>query len=156
MYVVETKQEHIDYLIENRKDIRNSDIKEVWAYAHLSIDVALQKSFELSTLCWTGMLKKEPILCFGVAPFYDGRNKGSPWLLGTNKMDLVTFFILEYSKKYLIKMLDYFNFLENYVDARNKKSITWLKWCGFVIEEAKPFGADGLPFHKFWLEKSNV
>jgi hypothetical protein len=41
--------------------------------------------------------------------------------------------------------------MRNYVDARHARSIRWLKWLGFTIEEARPMGFAGLPFHPFGM-----
>jgi len=56
------------------------------------------------------------------------------------------------SRYYVLEMKRHFQRLENYVDARQKRSIRWLKWCGFTVENPKPWGTLGLPFHQFWME----
>lgn len=49
-----------------------------------------------------------------------------------------------------------FALLTNYVDARNAVSIRWLRWLGFEIEPAAPFGIHGLPFHRFSMRVNHV
>jgi hypothetical protein len=41
-------------------------------------------------------------------------------------------------------MHEHYLHLMNWVDARNLESIKWLDWCGFDIEEAKPYGEDAI------------
>ncbi len=60
---------------------------------------------------------------------------------------------LRYSRPMIEVMLAEFSHLENYVDARYKKCIRWLKWLGFVIHDAVPFGVQGLRFHKFEMRQ---
>ena len=48
-------------------------------------------------------------------------------------------------------MLKTYRVLTNYADARNTTAIRWLRWLGFNILPAIPFGLDGLPFHPFEL-----
>ena len=42
-----------------------------------------------------------------------------------------------------------YSLLINFVDARHGVAIRWLKWLGFKVFPAKPFGPDKLPFHRF-------
>jgi hypothetical protein len=42
--------------------------------------------------------------------------------------------------------------LENVVDARNTKSIRWLRRMGFEVLPAAPLGVEGRPFHLFVME----
>ena len=39
----------------------------------------------------------------------------------------------------------------NYVDARHTDAIRWLKWLGFTLHPATPYGPFDLPFHKFTM-----
>ena len=46
--------------------------------------------------------------------------------------------------------------LRNHVDARNSSAITWIKWLGFTVEKAVPYGPDGVLFHPFHWEREDV
>ncbi|EJZ4246706.1 hypothetical protein OIA80_002500, partial [Escherichia coli] len=53
----------------------------------------------------------------------------------------------------LQQMLAVYPRLENYVDERNHVAKAWLHWLGFRLEEAAPYGALGLNFHRFHMER---
>jgi hypothetical protein len=38
----------------------------------------------------------------------------------------------------------------NHVYAKNRMSIRWLKWLGFELGVAEPFGPSAALFHPFW------
>jgi hypothetical protein len=118
-------------------------------------DEGLQKGFNNSKACWIGMLGRDPVCCFGVAPYSVLGDKGSPWMLGTDgiKDREASRCVRLLSRYYIEKMLECFPILENYVDARNTISIKWLKWCGFNFDEAKPFGINKELFYRFWMTK---
>ena len=55
------------------------------------------------------------------------------------------------SKIFIKWMRARFDYLENWVDARNFLSLRWLTWVGFKIGAAEPWGAFGMDFHRiFW------
>lgn len=91
----------------------------------------------------------EPIAVFGLAPIHWAENTGCPWMLGTDKLqdyprDVITLgkqFAIEWGKKY--------SMLTNCVDARNTKSIAWLKHSGYEVLPAMPYGPKGMLFHPF-------
>jgi hypothetical protein len=77
---------------------------------------------------------------------------GSPWLLATDDLALYSKRFLKDSYAEIQRVSKLYSRLENYVDSRNTKSIEWLKWCGFTVEQAEPYGLEGRLFHKFWME----
>jgi RimJ/RimL family protein N-acetyltransferase len=55
----------------------------------------------------------------------------------------------------LDKALPLFGRLENYVHAENKASVRWLKWLGFTMDEAAPYGPRGENFIHFYKALSD-
>jgi RimJ/RimL family protein N-acetyltransferase len=47
-------------------------------------------------------------------------------------------------------MQERFPRLENYVHAKNKLSIRWLKWCGFTLDMEVPELINDEEFYLFW------
>ena len=139
-----------------RGQLREEDARECWASAHLLPDAALMVSFTRSDKCWTALLGGKPVACFGVAPVSWLGRKGVPWMLGTDDFKKLGVKAARVSRKYVRQMLEGFDVLENWVDVRNLVSIKWLKWCGFTIEAPIPYGPEGLPFHRFWMEKKGA
>lgn len=143
--------------------IRESDAREVMASAGQTPEEAITLSMALSTDSWVLLENGAPVCVFGVAPVVGKPGVGSPWMMASHRFAAskapprirrrITRVILAESKKYIGKMLDQFFLLENYVDARNDASIRWLKWCGFKLDPAVPYGIAQLPFHNFYMER---
>jgi len=150
--IVKTAQKHIDFM---KGNLREADLNEVWASSFSVGSVALQRSFNRSSSCWTALMGGEPFACFGVVPLSCLNLTGSPWMLATDRIDQVPFKVVRESKKYVNKMIRGFEKLENWIDERNTVSKRWLKWCGFVLEPPREYGAQSKLFHRFWKIKGN-
>jgi hypothetical protein len=88
---------------------------------------------------------------FGVAPVSLATGSGSIWMLGTTVMDGNGRSLGLVARRYVEEALQAYPVLFNYVDARNAPSLRLIRWLGFEIAPARPFGARGLPFHRFEL-----
>lgn len=132
--------------------MRVADAAEVWASGRLSPLEALERSLALSPLAWTGRVDGEPACLFGAASASLLGGDGVPWLLGSDLIEQYQSAFLRRNRGYIRQMQAVFPVLRNMVDARNEVSIRWLRWLGFTIEPAVPFGPFGLPFHPFILE----
>lgn len=139
-------------------NMRQEDRDELWAGFHLEPEKAIEISTTgvmLRHITKVGCYQFKPVCIFGVSetPGSTALHRcGTPWMLGTTELEDHAFVFLKYSRKFIENMVDSFDWLENYVDARNLKSIEWLKWLGFDIEDAKPWGVEGLPFHRFTMD----
>ena len=90
----------------------------------------------------------EPFAVFGIAPaLIDGQ--GIPWMLGTDIIALYGREVVALSRAHVARWGLKYPCLFNYVDARNLRSIVWLRRTGFSILDAAPYGVEGLPFHRF-------
>jgi hypothetical protein len=83
-------------------------------------------------------------LCPGEWPGY-----GVPWMVGTNELDKCGRELMAEARNCLKIWHRFYPTLLNVVDARNTKSIRWLKRLGFTVREPVPMGMGGLPFHPF-------
>ena len=147
---IKATQEHIDIL---KGRLRESDEISCWAKNHHTANEGLQYSFERSTLCWVALLDGTPVMCCGVGRMTMLSTVGIPWLFATDDICKLGFKIVRHSRNLAKHMLAEFDRLETWVDIRNKVSATWLKWCGFIVEDAKPVGLDKRLFHRCWMEK---
>ncbi len=135
------------------KCLRNSDIDEIWASHHIKPYSALYDGWKKSVLCLTVVYKDVPVAMFGIhADDLIGR-KATVWFLASDGLDEMRVSFIKQSKKFINMMLGFYPYLENYVDARNIKSIQWLRFCGAKIEEASKFGKEELPFHYFYFQR---
>lgn len=130
--------------------LRACDRAEVLAATGRAPDVGtLQRCVDSSVLLWVATVESRLVCIFGVGALSVLTGLGSPWLLGTDLLDKHSRTLLRMCRRYVAEMLAVFPHLVNFVDARNTRSITWLRWLGFEIQQAEPFGAQGLPFHRF-------
>jgi hypothetical protein len=112
---------------------------------------AIRRSYERSAAKWTGTVDGVPACILGVEIVSKLTLTGRPWLLGTGAVEDHALPFLRRSRFCLDAMLAIAPELENYVDARNAVSIAWLRWLGFSIDPAEPYGALGRPFHRFHM-----
>jgi hypothetical protein len=129
--------------------MREADKREVWAAGLMRPDQALAESLRSSRRAWTGLLEDRPVAMFGCASMARLTGSGSAWLLGTDDLAIIPMRFAKESRRWVGTMLEVFNPLVNWVDARNTASISWLEWLGADISPAAPWGALGLPFHRF-------
>jgi hypothetical protein len=139
----------IDMLVAN---MREHDIQEVNAATRMGIENAVKTSVNLSTYSKTGLVNDELVCIWGVCPISLLSSSGSPWMLGTDLIKQKQRIFLRRSKPWLDDIRKDYRYLENFVDERNVMSIKWLKWLGFEMDEAEPYGIHGEPFHKFTME----
>lgn len=150
MRIIQATKKHIELLAPN---LRQEDMAEIWASSKSTPLEALTRAFNLPGECWALMNGDEVICMFGVARLYILDSKGSPWMLASDEISKHYLYFLRESKKYVKIIKSRYENLENYVDARNKISIKWLRWLGFEIGEARPYGVLKMPFHKFNLSQ---
>ena len=130
------------------------DIDECWAAGHRTPFQALSESLAASNNAKTGLYKGRVVCMYGIAEISILSNIGIPWLLGTDEIEEHSKYFLRQNRYYMNDIKKKYSYLFNFVDARNTVAIRWLKWLGFKVSEAQPFGPDEMPFHKF--EMNNV
>lgn len=133
--------------------MREADRAEVWASGRLEPLAALEASVAISREVWVGRVDDVPVCLFGVGHLSDGTllggAVGAPWLLGTNDLPRHAVAFLRRNRPVVAGWRQSYGRLVNCVDARNSVAIRWLRWLGFTIHPAAPWGAFGLPFHRF-------
>ena len=134
------------------RNMREHDKQEVNAATNMGIRNAVKTSVNLSSYSKTGLVNDELVCMWGVCPISLLSSSGSPWMLGTDLIEKKQRVFLRRSKPWLNDIRKDYKYLENFVDARNVLSVKWLKWLGFEMDEAEPYGIHGEPFHKFTME----
>tara|TARA_R100001443_G_scaffold16036_1_gene25844 strand:+ start:5616 stop:6164 length:549 start_codon:yes stop_codon:yes gene_type:complete len=82
------------------------------------------------TIEWDG----KPIAMCGVTPHIYEKNIGQIWLLGTEDIEKVQYSFYKHSKKIMQMMLKSFDIVENYIPKTHVKSINWITWLGFQLD----------------------
>lgn len=132
------------------RGLRQCDRREAEAtVGAANVEAAMHASLESSLVAWAAEVDGELAAVFGVAALSVLNGIGVPWMMGTDLLDRMPRAVIENTRAYIPRMLVLFPHLTNFVDARNQRSIRLLRWLGFEIRPAEPFGAQGLPFHRF-------
>jgi len=132
--------------------LKQSDIDEVWASHRYKPERALKESLEKSIFALT-IVNGNPIGMFGIVPQSILGNKASIWFLSSEDLYKIQKRFLRHSKAFIKLMLEYYPYLYNYVDCRNKKTIKWLKYCGAKFSQPRPYGEEGQKFMYFYFNK---
>lgn len=131
--------------------MRQADRREIAAAHGIDDPVAiLHAAVRASHLVWTCDVGA-PIAILGVAPLNLLEGKGIPWMLATDAADRHPRIMLEGGRSMIALWRRTYPTLANFVHAENAKSVRWLKWLGFTVDPAQPFGAAGESFHRFHL-----
>jgi hypothetical protein len=135
-------------------NLRDADRLEVEACTALDMHEALSSCARSSALVWAIDIDGVPAGVFGAVPFSLLGGVGCPWLLGTPALERAPSSLTRQGRRYIRRMLSVFPGLTNYVDARNEKSIRWLRALGFNFDATPvPYGLYGLPFYRFQIGK---
>ena len=148
--IVQATMEHAEDMLPR---VRQADIEEFYATAKWSPEMTLRFAIKHSTHRWAGIVDGQVVAIFGASLASILTGTGIPWLISSNEVERYQMTFLRHSRPLLAEMLKEYRLLENYADARNVKACCWLRWMGFKFDEARPFGALGLPFHRFEMRR---
>lgn len=123
--------------------VAQSDIDELAALG-VTPELCMRGGMEHSRNAYTAFLHGYPGTMFGCV---EHASHGVPWAVVTTAVERYQLPFLRMCRRYIDSLQMP---LENYVDARNLRTIRWLKWLGFTVDEPKPTGINGEPFHRFW------
>lgn len=124
-------------------ECRQADIDEIWAAGGVIVSVALEMSLKGHGIARTALADGVPVAMWGVD------QAGCIWMIGTDAIDKYRKIFLRESRRELEQFQERHELLWNWVDARNRKAIRWLKWLGFELLDAQPYGVMRKPFHPF-------
>ncbi len=146
--IIQATDEHVSLIAPY---VRTPDRDELLASTGCRPETALRSGLRFSSHAMTGFVDGEAVCMWGVVEESLIGNVGVPWMVGTSRLDQCAMTFLRYCRVPVMEMLQTYDNLFNYVDARNKKAIRWLRWLGFKIEDPRPYGVMNLPFHRFTM-----
>lgn len=145
-----------DHVREIAKLVRPEDRDELWATAFCTPEQAMSEGLAMSEKAFTGLIDGVPVCMWGVVRPSFLFDVGTPWMVGTVDLDRHAMKFLRRCRRPLLALFEGYDKLENYVDARNVRSIEWLRFMGFTVEEkAEEYGVLKIPFHRFWKERQS-
>lgn len=146
--------EHIDAVL---AELRPQDRDELLASGGPDIEGVMKRGLRLSNDATVAIDSYGRVLCvFGVCPSSLLDDTAAPWLIGTTHLEGYRVTLARVGRQYVQRWIAEHRRLVNYVDARNKWSIAWLRRIGFSMDKAQPFGVAQLPFHRFHMEQADV
>ncbi len=152
--MIEYRDATLKDVLELSKTMRKGDVEEIQASNGITPYEALLMGFKVSKAT-VATADGEVIAMFGVASGAEGI--GTPWLLGSDLMATMKKELLEHPVKWLKEVNEKYPILINYVDARNKVAIRWLKHLGFTFVQRIPeYGNARIPFYEFVRIKTHV
>jgi hypothetical protein len=131
------------------KLMRADDVRELTAtcgHDRIGDPVRWAVGIDPDTLC--AEVDGELVGLFGFLP---ALGYAIPWLLATPLLDKYPLTLCHQARIHVSAALAKHKRLVNFVDARNTRSIRWLRSLGFEIHPAVAFGALRMPFHKFTM-----
>jgi hypothetical protein len=133
--------------------LRQADIDECEAlFGRHSIGPVASETYRNSQMRIAAEVDGVVVAMFGVAAQSLLSNVGHPWMFGRPEMETHARALMQEGRKYIDEMLGLYPRLENVVDARNTKSIRWLRYLGFTFGDAVIVGVEARAFYPFVME----
>ena len=134
-------------------NLRPQDLQELEASSDAPAEYSLARSFQVSRDTFVGKIDGVPACLFGVYSPTVLTSYGHPWFYGTVLLKGHESAFLRRCRPWVVETAQRYGRLTNWVDARNRKAILWLRWLGFeVSEETVTIGPRNLLFHPYRYE----
>lgn len=147
--MIELREATLLDALELDENMREADAAELIAEGYAQPFEGVIASMEISIGCWAVRSRGELLAIMGYAmPEIVGRT-ATPWMVSSTAAERHRIAFARASRQVITEMRREFTTLENWVDARHRRSIEWLRWLGFTIHPAIAIAPSGLPFHRF-------
>ena len=112
-------------------------------------EMALLRELDRSVSAWSWVIGDEVACMFGIVAPNMLDDQAYPWFLTTPLVETHARQFARSCKALLPELLARHPRLVGMVDARHDLSVRWLQWLGARLEDPRPWGVAGAPFHKF-------
>jgi hypothetical protein len=132
--------------------LKLADRREIMASSGMEPLEALLESIAVSDedMCWAATLNEIPVAMFGANKLTDDNLVGGIWLLTSDKIALYPLDFMRHCKEGLTFMHKRYEYLTNFIDARNMPSMRWLPRLGFrPCQKIEKYGFAGAPFIQY-------
>ncbi len=127
--VVEAERAHCRLLAEALDDEGRNLIRKYWGIEPAE---GLERSFEVSSLCWTILVDGRTAGMFGCSGGKD--ETGYAWMTTAPDIEKVRLRFIRRSRQYIDRMLQRHGVLLSWAHAENRPLLAWLQWSGFRVE----------------------
>lgn len=129
--------------------VREQDAQEMWVAFRKTPEAGLRLSLHTAMMAWAGYIDDEIVCMFGISPSNVLLGRAAPWFVASEGITQHQVAFLRRCKPIVSDMLDMYPHLENWVWEDNRLAKRWLRWLGFELQAAEPFGFERRPFHRF-------
>jgi len=146
---INTEPNHLRILSNTMRPADRAEIEKFgW-----SVNKGLWRSYKGSLICKSIFVEGELAAIFGIGGGAMS-DIGTPWLITTYACEKVSplAFARTFQKE-VLKMLQLFPVLANFVDASYDKAVKLLENCGFTIGEPEELGGHGELYRKFSIKR---
>jgi len=106
-------------------------------------------------MAWCATLNGLPVAMFGANQLTEDNVVGGIWMLCTPDIYTNKFDFMRHCKNYLAVMHTRYEYLTNFIDARNLPSMTWLPRLGFrPCAQVDDYGYEKVPFVQYVSQRS--
>lgn len=133
--------------------LTEADRVELFAGGHKSVEKVIRDAVRKSKACIVAVYEDKPLTIYGLYKSSVLGNGGIPWMLTTHQSKQYRREYMVYTRLVIDEMLEECDVLSNYVHAKNRISIKWLKALGFTIDEPEENPITKELFHRFHLSK---
>jgi len=146
----------LDDVLQLHHKIKQSDLDEIRASDNVDAFQALVLPFtKPNSDIYTMISDEEKIIgMFGVVAS-DAPDWGVAWMLTSEELfdEMHKPQFIKLCRKWVKELNKDYEFIFNWIDIRNYKSVKWLEFCGFKIMETRNYGHADLPFHLLMRRK---
>jgi len=150
LVITKSKREDINCL-ESR--LREVDLLETASFGVSPKDALIDG---LDGMAFTAKDKKDKVVCMFGSADTDIKGTGVVWMLGSVLVEKYKKDVLKLTKQCVEKICKPYSSVYNYIHESNAKSMRWLRWCGFDVDNARTYQFGGENFFYFHKDLSDV
>lgn len=129
--------------------LRDEDLMELRAVSGKSPLQVLEDSVNTSDMAFTVKKRGVPMMIFGVArrSLLTGTDSCC-WALSAKEMGESGSAFLRHCRGVIVMLNRCFPVMSNYVGVWNRRTLRWLRWCGFTVSPPRRVGIHGEYMHR--------
>lgn len=152
-FIRKATQDDVEFLIAN---VRPEDIEELNALDGSDVRSSLEETPNLIENSEVWEVEGKVVCLFGVTPVEELEGVGVIWMLATREFNKYSRLFPIRSKEVIADAIRRFDYIFNYVHTKNQKSVNWLRWLGFKMNDPEPIGHTGELFTRFEMSKCAI
>ena len=142
LVITESVKSDVDGMQDNLRKIDKLEVTSIGGTPR----EALLEAFD-GGMTFTAKDKQDNVVCMFGSVDSQVKDTGVIWMLGTPLVDKYKKDVMKLTHKFVKKVCEPYRHVYNYIHKDNKKSMRWLKWCGFNVDKSRTYQFGGEPFY---------